>query len=392
MASLKTGGSSRSRRRLFDGARDGVPKVKSGEQRGSEGIHEARRPGGAAASGNSCGRLVPGGWFRLLMAMGLCFGPVKGETLEMKVMEIEGRLIEATLKPAFAADRDAFDEVVGKLSALGPDRGVHHLANLKGESQRGMLNASARDLKRHDRLPGRRRGFSVGPDLTWRLQHDERVLTVQMEPTLEMAPLYRFELIHPADGRWSLSAAVRGVRGMVMVFERVEGRPVAADAASREWLAATLSTDRPAAFDSKVPWRMVVDSKGPGSAIIRIQTPREGGKTGKAAVDLNRYSEAQQTYSECGVEFTAGPGSGSMAGNKVILCDFEFPVERRPGKVIRWNGEGQVKLDPETMIADGVVKATEWHDARTEKGFSSTAQKPKKEPECHVRGMIFKVR
>lgn len=352
----------------------------------------ARRPRGAGASGNSCGRLVPFGWFRLLMAIGLCVGPVRGETLEMKVMEIEGRLIEATLKPAFAADRDAFDEVVGKLSALGPDRGVHHLANLKVASQRGMLNASARDVKLHDRLPGRRRGFSVGPDLTWRLQHDERVLTVQMQATLEMAPFYRFELIHPADGRWSLSAAVRGVRGMIMVFERVEGRPVAADAASREWLAATLSTARPAAFDAKEPWRMVVDSKGPGSAIIRIQTPREGGKTGKVSADLNRYSEAQQTYSDSVVMFTTGPGSGPMAGNKVILCDFEIPIDRRPGKVIRWNGEGQVKLDADTMIADGTVKATEWHDERTEKGFSSTAQKLKKQPECHVRGMVIKVR
>lgn len=338
MTSLKTGGSSRSRKRLFDGARDGVPKVKSGEPRGSEGIHEARRPGGAAASGNSRGRLVPVGWFRLLMAMGLCFGPVRGETLEMKVMEIEGRLLEATLKPAFAADRDALDEVVGKLSALGPERGVHHLANLKVDSRRGMLNASARDVKLHDRLPGRRRGFSVGPDLTWRLQHDERVLTVQMEATLEMAPLYQFELIHPADGRWSLSAAVRGVRGMVMVFERVEGRPVPADAPSREWLAATLSTARLGPFDSKVPWRMVVDSKSPCSAIVRVQTPREGGKTGKTTVDLNRYSEAQQTYSDSVVMFTTGPGSGPMAGNKVILCDFEIPIDRRPGKVIRWNG------------------------------------------------------
>jgi hypothetical protein len=381
LTSHNTDGSSQLRKRLFEGA-----------QGRSEGIQEARRPSGAAASGNSRGRLVPVGWFRLLMAMGLCVGPVMGETLEMKVMEIEGRLIEATLKPAFAADRDALDEVVGKLSAIGPDRGVHHLANLKVESQRGMLNASARDLKRHDRLPGRRRGFSVGPDLTWRLQHDERVLTVQMQATLEMAPLYQFELIHPADGRWSLSAAVRGVRGMVMVFERVEGRPVPADAPSREWLAASLSTARPGAFDAKEPWRMVVDPKGPGSAIIRIQTPREGGKTGKVAADLNRYSEAQQTYSDSVVTFTTGPGSGPMAGNKVILCDFEIPIDRRPGKVIRWNGEGQVKLDPGTMIADGMVKATEWHDERTEKGFSSTAQKLKKEPECHVRGMVIKVR
>ena len=386
MVSLKIQSPAPFRPRFFDGATKFLSRAKGV----SEGIPEARRSDGTAASGGFFERRIPGRWLRILIAAGLCHAAARAETLEVKVMEIEGRLIEATLTSAFAADRDAFDVVVGKLVALGPERGVHHLADLKLKGQSGMLNASTRDWKRHDALPGRRQRFSVGPDLTWRLQDDERVLTVQMAPTLEMAPLYRFEPIHAADGKWSLSGAVRGVRGMVMMFERVEGRPVEADAAGREWLVATLSTTRPGKFDPKVPWRAVVDSKGPGSAIIRIQSELEGRKAGKASADFYSFNEVSGAYGTAEVVFTTGPGQGSLAGSRVIQYDFEFPFDRRPGTVIRWLGDGQAKIDPKTMIADEAVKVNVQYTVNMENGVGPARPKPEDAPECYVQGMIFR--
>lgn len=322
------------------------------------------------------------------MALGLCLGMTKAETLEVKVMEIEGRLIEATLAPAFAPDRDAFDVVVAKLSALGPERGVHHLADLKLEGKRGMLNASVNDWKRHKSLPGRRRPFSVGPDLTWKMQIDDRVLTIQTEPTLEMAPLYRFEPVHAADGKWSLSGAVRGLRGMVMMFERVIGRPLENDASGREWLVATLSNTQPGKIDTKAPWRSVIDAKGPAATIIRIQSAAEGGRSGKATVDFQYYHHAQEEYSGGEFVFTTGTAIGPMAGTRFLLYDLDFPQAQNAVKSIRWKGEGQVKIDPNTLTVDQVIKAEVWHDIR-EKSCDPSKLDHKKSPPCYLQGMIF---
>jgi hypothetical protein len=156
--------------------------------------------------------------------------------------------------------------------------------------------------------------------------------------------------------------------------------------------AATLSTTRPGRFDPEVPWRAVVDSKGPGSAIIRIQSAREGGKAGKASADFSRFNEATEGYGDAEVVFIVGTGLGPLAGNRVIQHDFDFPFDRRPGMVIRWRGEGQVKIDPQTTIADGVVKADVWHDIKKANGSGSTAQDAKDAPECYIQGMIFKSR
>ncbi len=327
-------------------------------------------------------------WLWSLIGLGLCFDMTKAETLEVKVMEIEGRLIEATLTPAFAADRDAFDVVVGKLSALGPERGVHHLADLKLEGQRGMLNASMNDWKRLKSLPGRRRAFSVGPDLTWKLQIDDRVLTVQTEPTLEMAPLYRFEPVHAADGKWSLSGAVRGLRGMVMMFERVVGRPVENDATGREWLVATLSNTQPGKIDSKAPWRSVIETKGPAATIIRIQRATEGGRSGKTTADFQRYNQALEEYFDGEFVFTTGTAVGPLAGTRLILYDLNFPQDQSLGKVIRWRSEGHVKIDPNTLIVDQVIKAEVWHDIR-EKGCDPSKLDAKKAPPLLHPGYDF---
>ena len=153
--------------------------------------------------------------------------------------------------------------------------------------------------------------------------------------------------------------------------------------------AATLSTTRPGRFNPEVPWRAVVDSKGPGSAIIRIQSAREGGK---ASADFSRFNEATEGYGDAEVVFIVGTGLGPLAGNRVIQHDFDFPFDRRPGMVIRWRGEGQVKIDPQTTIADGVVRADVWHDIKKANGSGSTAQDAKDAPECYIQGMIFKSR
>lgn len=98
------------------------------------------------------------------------------------------------------------------------------------------------------------------------------------------------------------------------------------------------------------------------------------------------------SYNKSVVTFTTGLGRGAMAGSLVIFCDFEFPLDRRAGKVIRWSGKDQVEIAPKTMIADGKIKATEWHDAKKDNGYSTTPQDPKHAPDCYVRGMIFRGR
>lgn len=330
-------------------------------------------------------------WLWLLITLGLCIETTKAETLEVKVMEIEGRLIEATLTAAFAADRDAFEVVIGKLSALGPERGVHHLADLKLEGKRGMLNASMNEWKRHKSLPGRRRAFSVGPELNWMMNIDDREMNVQMAPTLEMAPLYRFEPVHPADGKWSLSGAVRGLRGMVMMFERVVGRPVENDASGRAWLVANLSNTQPGKIDAKEPWRSVVETKGPAAAILRIQTAADGGRAGKAVADFQRYSSAWEEYTDGEFKFAMGTAVGKLAGTRFLLYDFDFPQEQSVAKVIKWRGEGHVKIDANTQMFDQVLKAEVWHDIG-EKSCDPSKLDAKKAPPCFIQGMIFHTR
>jgi len=299
-------------------------------------------------------------------------------------MEIEGRLIEPTLTRAFGKDRAAIEEMISKLAAMGEGAGVRHHANITLERGTDGKDARSRDLKDQP-LPIKKLTVQVGHDLTWRQENGDRRLYVHTVVEEKSTPIYQFELLHSPDGKWSLSGAVRSPRGLTLVFERVQGRPVS-DTRS-EWAACVLSTKKPARAEVSPPWKIVVDADSPEAALMRLETAGDRGLTGKAGVEFHHYSELKRGFSLGHAMFTSGRGLSKFAGRPSIGCGFLFGAERRADKETTWEGKGEVLI--EEGKAAGAIPVVVRNETRIENGYHSEAPNLRNPPEVYLSGVRF---
>lgn len=246
----------------------------------------------------------------------------EAEVLDVLVLEVDGRLVEPTLARALAKDRAGLDEALEKLRKLAPDKGVVEHASVGLDLGDGKERVGKSGMDIGPDIPARGQQYrKFGWSLTWEPGIQSRELKITPRATPSAAPVYTAILLHPPDGRWSLSAGMTTPIGALFIFEKIEGRNT--PPGGQTWIASSVSTGGNSAS------RFAPKPEGFFSAhtAIRASILRESPEIGRFSsieTDLKPYTGAWKSYSESRITFSSGMGRLKDAGKLVSMVDFRY--------------------------------------------------------------------
>lgn len=246
----------------------------------------------------------------------------EAEVLDVLVLEVDARLVEPTLARALAKDRAGLDEALEKLRKLAPDKGVVEHASVSVDLGDGKERVGKSGMDFGPDIPDRGAHYrKFGWTLTWEPGVQSREITITPRANPSAAPVFAAKLIHPPDGRWSLSAGTTTPKGALFIFEKIDGRNSAPG--GQIWVASSLfaGQNSTSCIDPK-PERIFSTNTAIRSSLLR--EPQEGDPFSSIKTDLKPFCGAWKGYSESRITFSAGMGKLKDAGKIVSMVDFRY--------------------------------------------------------------------
>lgn len=326
---------------------------------------------------------------RTILLWSLFAGWAAAETLDVLVLEVDRKFVEPALDRAFGGDRDALEDAIGKLRKLAPDKGVVEHMAVSLEQKPDIRNPSTRLHQPAGEIAKYKRLVHIGHKLTW-YEGARRELELETAWPDEYLPHFRFQTTHQPDGRWSLSAAVSSPRGALLLFEKIEGRPL--DAGKSNWVAASLPAGRSTrTAGNAAPWRVLGDPAAGEAALLRIPAGLEPEQATLAAVDRRRYSAIRGGFSPMETSFGVGAGKWALAGRPVARVDFRQSISETASEQISQRGLIEVGLVPgkQAKPAQKEFEVTELVAVRKGGGYAERIAG--KKPERTFRTQAFEV-
>ncbi len=244
------------------------------------------------------------------------------EVLDVLVLEVDTRLVEPTLARALAKERAGLDEALEKLRKLAPDKGVVEHASVSLDLGDGKERAGKSGMDSGPEIPDKGQQYrKFGWSVTWEPGTQSRNLQITPRTSAASAPVFTAKLIHPPDGRWSLSAGMTTPKGALFIFEKIDGRE--ALPGDRIWVASSLvagakTTSR---IDPK-PERCFSSNTAIRSSLLR--KPPNADDFCYIETDLKPFSGAWKSHAESRITFSARMGKVRDAGKIVSMVDFRY--------------------------------------------------------------------
>lgn len=314
----------------------------------------------------------------------------KGEVLDVLVLELDKRLVEPTLARALARDRDGLDDALLKLRKLAPDKGVVEHASVSLDLGEGKEKAGKSGMESGPDIPDRGSQYRrFGWAITCEPGTGIRELKITPRANPSAAPVFAAKLVHPPDGRWSLSAGTTTPKGALFIFEKIGGRDAMAD--SRIWVASSLVAGGKSAsrIDPK-PERLFSADTAIRSSLLR--KPKEGDPFCSIETDLKPFCGAWKSYSESRITFNAGMGKLKDAGKIVSMVDLRYLQDIQASTHSQYSGTFHHALGTDKLP----VYASESFDAlttlvsRSGNTTTSVPQPDKKAKEHQLQVLIFR--
>lgn len=314
----------------------------------------------------------------------------KAEVLDVLVLEVDARFVEPTLARALAKDRVGLDEALEKLRKLAPDKGVVEHASVSVDLGEGKERVGKSGMESGPDLPDRGSHYRrFGWTLTWDPAHQSREVKITPRASPSAAPVYAAKLIHPPDGRWSLSAGMTTPKGALFIFEKIDGRNAAPG--GQIWVAASLvaggkSTSR---IDPK-PERFLSTNTAIRSALLR--KPQEGDPFCSIETDLKPFCGAWKNYSESRVTLSAGMGKMKDAGKIVSMVDFRYLEDIQASTHSQYSGTFYQALGTDKLPAHSTesIEALTTLVSRNGTTTTSRPQPKQKAAEHQLQTLMFR--
>ena len=314
----------------------------------------------------------------------------KAEVLDVLVLEVDARFVEPTLARALAKDRVGLDEALEKLRKLAPDKGVVEHASVLVDLGEGKEKVGKSGMESGADMPDRGSQYErFGWALTWNPDGESREVKITPRASPSAAPVFAAKLIHPPDGRWSLSAGMTTPKGALFIFEKIDGRNAAPG--GQIWVAASLvaggkSTGR---IDPK-PERMLSTNTAIRSSLLR--KPEEAGRFCSIETDLKPFCGAWKNYSESRITFSAGMGKLKDAGKIVSMVDLRYLEDIQASTHSQYSGNFYHALGTDKLPAHSTesFEALTTLVSRNGNTTTSAPQPEKKSKEHQLQTLIFR--
>lgn len=294
---------------------------------------------------------------RLLLFLSL-LGGAAGETLHVLVLEIDKRYVEPAYERALGDDRDAFDDAVSKLRQLTPEQGVREWLSLeipREDSEKRIITKSMR----YEDTPREKKRTELGHEHLWYRTGDRLVSRgLEFNAMLDQSRLIRLRTSfhHKIDGQWSLSAAITGASGTILILEKLVGRDF--KVTPPVWVMGVLHEKKPGRMGPSSPVQDLIRPPLGRAGMVRVPDP-EITLEAVASLDLAKDTDYMEGYSKDLVSFSASAATANPA------LRLKFPVR------------GSVKLE---RLASIGVKSTVTHHGE----FTVPLEKPRDGSEFEV--------
>ncbi|MBK1828079.1 hypothetical protein [Haloferula rosea] len=296
-------------------------------------------------------------FLRLWLFLSL-LGGAAGETLHVLVLEIDKRYVEPAFERAVNGDRDAFDEAVSKLRRLTPEQGVREWLNLeipREDPEKRIITESMR----YESTPREKKRTELGHEHLWYRTGDRLVSrSLKFNAQLDDTRLIRLKssFHHKIDGQWSLSAALTGAKGTILILEKLVGRDL--EPTPPVWVMGVLHEKKPGRLGNSSPVQDLINPPLGRAGMVRVSDP---GITlqAVAGLDLAKDTDYMEGYSKDFVGFSASAATDNPA------LKLKLPVR------------GSVEM--ERLVSVG-VKSTVSHHGK----FTVPVEKPRAGEEFEV--------
>ena len=205
-----------------------------------------------------------------------------GETLHVLVLEIDPRFAKPTYERAVGRDRDGLSDAIGKMAKLTPEQGVREW--LRAEIERDDPTKRIQtDRMEYTEVDGLEKRVEVGYDHQWMREHGPS-RTLKFSAPIDGGQLLRFSCSfrHRLDDQWSLSAAMRGPKGILFVFERLSEKD--RGMAPSSWFVSSLLDKKVRGSFKVTPLERLLGNPPGRTAMVRMP---DLGKAGRAYAGLD---------------------------------------------------------------------------------------------------------
>lgn len=331
-------------------------------------------------------RVTSIGWemaLRQLLLLLSMLGVAAGETLHVLVLEIDKRYVEPAYQRAIGGDRDAFDEAVSKLRQLTPEQGVREWLNFeipREDPEKRIITESMR----YEDTPREKKRTQLGHEHVWYRTGDRLVSrSFKFHAMLDETRLIRLRssFHHKIDGQWSLSAALTGANGTILILEKLVGQDFKLTPPA--WVMGVLHEKEPGRMSTSSPAQDLIKPPLGRAGMVRLPDP-EITLQAVASLDLAKDTDYMEGYSKDLVRFSASAATANPALKLKIPWRGSVKMERLASigmkSTVAHHGEFTVPL--EKPRAGGEFEVLQRDNTRS---GSTTHSKPsKKKPSYYL--------
>lgn len=282
--------------------------------------------------------------FRLILLLLSTFGASAAEKLQVLVLEIDKRYAEAAYDRAVGKDRDAFEEAVSKLRKLTPEQGVREWLSLEIPREHPEERIITKSMRYED-TPRKSKRTQLGHEHVW-YRTGDRVVSrnLKFNSKLDSSKLIRLQgnFYHKLDAKWSLSAALTGANGTILILEKLVGSESTPEPSS--WVVGVLHEKKPGRAGQSSVVQDLIKSPLGRAGMVRVPNSRTTLQA-MAGLDLAKDTDYMEGYSKNLVSFSAS------APTEKPTLKLKLPVR------------GSVKM--ERLVGTGVKSTVSHHGTFT---------------------------
>ena len=230
------------------------------------------------------------------------------ETLHVLVLEIDHRYTAPAYERAIGGNPAAFEEAVSKLRKLTPEQGVREWIHLEIPRDDPEKRITTGQMRYQD-TPREKKRTELGHEHVWFRSANGLVSrNLELNAQLDKLRLLRLrtQFHHRIDDQWSLSAALSGPKGTILVLEKlVDGKTTPKPAS---WVFQVLREKEPGRMGRASVEQDLIKSPLNRAALLRVPDP-ETTIASVASLDLARDTDYMEGYSKDLVSFNATAAS-----------------------------------------------------------------------------------